>query len=1242
MDLSEVARHNLTITNRDPAAITVDLNWTAPPAGWTVDGFESDGTTPLTDTTGDGQPDVSLGANGSATDDVGIVIAVTAPSTPPPVDFLNTTVVATPTDGSGAENTTVTTNLGPYVAVDRWADPTTINLLGMGGVEQTTITLALGGRGIAMPGVGSRAADVAFVIDDTGSMGTWINAVKADVDLITDSLIENVTDVRFGLVSYGDEFAGELDLDLDLTPNVAAFKAAVNGLFASGGGDWPEDPDLALELAANLSWRPTGATKIMVLIGDAEAHDNNHLVGVAGWALRERGIHTNAVACGTNPNTISWFLSAATNGGGYFVNLGSPGALAEEIIKGIMTIVPPNDQAARDPDPTDLDPMIRDVLPPYIAYVPVTFADPATGTPKAPTSIDVDPLGNTILGWDLATLRVNESWAVSFRVTSDRGGLVPTSVVGMSRVSFVSWRNDTRLLFLPETPVNVLSPPPLTSLGIGSPKVGAPLTYVTSATPLWLVPTDRSRAGIAHAWYRIDAGPWRDFLGTGAFVLPDEGEHAVSWYSEDFAGNVEALQGQTLRVDNTPPTSVLDVGTPKYLGVTLYIAPTTPLSLRATDGGPYPVGVALLEYRIDAGAWTPYLSPFTIPTEGLYRVESRSADQLGNTEGTHALTLIVDATPPGLSASIGTPSRVAGPDTWIRSNTSVSLAAADPGTFASGLDGFEVRVWFGGWSPWSAFASPFTLAGDGAHHVEARAWDRLGQLSSLNVTLLVDDVPPLTTPTVGDPKAVGADLFVTSTTPFSLEAADGGTSPVGVARTEYRIDGGGWTPYAAPFLLAGEGAHVVEYASRDLLGNAETVRVLDAIVDDTPPELAAEVGSPSHAAAATWVTSATPITLRAVDPGALPAGLDVFEYRVWFGDWTPWIPYGSPFLLGGEGVHHIEVLARDRLGHASSSNTTLVVDDTPPTPTIRLGGPTSGNNPLYVSSATTIALAATDGGKVPVGVRSLQHRARGGPWAAYAAVFSLKGSDGPRRLDVRAADFLDHEGSEGLDVVLDNAPPRTDIAVEEGAFTVATNFTLAAADAGSGVAETRFRIDWGLWRPYEGAFHLPDGLHAVSYRSVDRLGNVEPERVSWFQIGESEVSVAHNWKPTVAFAFSVALILVGAWSARAAPGRRRGPSAVASAFGAWAVPFVLLEASTGALSALTGLLAIPPLIGWGTVVDVLILAAGVAVAVARVWRSRHPPAKPSRGKPAPASPAANPAAKAAPARDRALPPPPTD
>ena len=60
--------------------------------------------------------------------------------------------------------------------------------------------------------------------------------------------------------------------------------------------------------------------------------------------------------------------------------------------------------------------------------------------------------------------------------------------------------------------------------------------------------------------------------------------------------------------------------------------------------------------------------------------------------------------------------------------------------------------------------------------------------------------------------------------------------------------------------------------------------------------------------------------------------------------------------------------------------------------------------------------------------------------------------------------------------------------------------------------------------------------------------------------------------------------------------------AVAKAFAFTCLPFILAEILTGILSVFVDPLKIPPVIGWGTGVDVLILVAGVLFSLLRLAR----------------------------------------
>jgi len=564
-----------------------------------------------------------------------------------------------------------------------------------------------------------------------------------------------------------------------------------------------------------------------------------------------------------------------------------------------------------------------------------------------------------------------------------------------------------------EWTVSVVSGP-VTTLVVGTPSYTGAVVYMTSATDLSFAVLDQSGTGIRRTLYRVDNGSWEDYAATGPFRLTGEGERFLEWSSGDYAGNVEATQSATVRVDDTPPTTALGIGDPKHLVGGTYVIPATPLALTASDGGITPVGVALSEYRVDGGLWTP-------------------------------------------------------------------------------------------------FASSFSIAGDGPHVIAYRSLDALGNLEpDSSATILVDDSPPSTTLAVGDPKHVSAQTFVTSSTPVSLSAVDGGVSPVGIAFTEYRVDGGSWIVYTAPFALAVEGTHLVEHRSGDLLGNVETTLAATFLVDDTPPSPELDLGTPRYDAAGTYVTSGTPI-----------------------------------------------------------------------------------------------AVTATDGGPVPVGIASIEYRLTAS-WTPYAGAFSLAGPDGPRTVGYRATDLLGNGFASARVVVLDNTPPRTTPSRADGTYPAGTTFAFTATDGGSGVGRTEVRVNGGAWTTYAVPLALGEGDHGIGFRSVDNLNNAEAERTLSVRIvGVSPPAPETNWKPAVAAVFTVILALAGAWSSRRAPwatGSRR----VSRAFLSTAVPFVVLEGTTGVVSHLTGLLAIPPLLGVGAAVDLGILVGGIAVCGYRVGRVTRP------------------------------------
>ncbi len=506
----------------------------------------------------------------------------------------------------------------------------------------------------------------------------------------------------------------------------------------------------------------------------------------------------------------------------------------------------------------------------------------------------------------------------------------------------------------------------------------------------------------------------------------------------------------------------------------------------------------------------------------------------------------------------------------------------------------------------------------------------------------IDVVPgPTTTLVVGTPNVTASLTYVASSTPLALAARS--AAGVDVAYTEVRVDEGSWTRYAAPFTLSGDGMHLLEFRSADVLGNLGPEGTAALAVDDTPPTSELRVGAPSVASEGTWVASSTPLEIAAhedtVGNGTYvnrTVGLRVFnepvndgetfeEYltrvnltlsrEIWPDLASVTFRISGPCLdtdLGifldanGDGIRQVSEL----LGHSAGP----MSDET-----VTLRNPPAGSYIIAIAGFAELPGGCLVGSEVvqefrgPAASglsRALYRVGTSGAWTAWQAYpvvpFALTGNDGPRDIEYRSEDRLGNlEVLRTARVILDDTPPTTAISPRSPPFPAGTRFALNATDAGSGVARTEYRIDGGTWTPYTAPFAVPEGEHAIGYRSVDRLGNAETERTLVVP-AEAVIRTEFNWKPFVALAFSLILLGAGAASSRRAPWRGgRGGRAVLQAFGLFALPFLFLEAATGVVSLLTGLLSIPPVLGAGTAVDVGILAAGVSVSVVRV-RRRHP------------------------------------
>jgi Mg-chelatase subunit ChlD len=196
--------------------------------------------------------------------------------------------------------------------------------------------------------------DLVFVVDNTGSMGPYINTVKTKIlEIIRTIKKEELCHrLRVGLVSYRDHPPEEttyVTQKYELSPDTSKIESYVMQMNASGGGDGPEAVSTALQVMNKMEFL-TESAKIAILIGDAPPHGvesgDRWPQGTpdgAKWDLEakrsfEKGIVVHTVGCFPEiagyQNAVKIYEQIAANSQGRFFPLEKADLLVN-IITGI-------------------------------------------------------------------------------------------------------------------------------------------------------------------------------------------------------------------------------------------------------------------------------------------------------------------------------------------------------------------------------------------------------------------------------------------------------------------------------------------------------------------------------------------------------------------------------------------------------------------------------------------------------------------------------------------------------------------------------------------------------------------------------------------------------------------------------------------------------------------------------------------------------------------------------------------
>ena len=172
----------------------------------------------------------------------------------------------------------------------------------------------------------SDVADIAFVVDATGSMGDEIQYLKEELqDVIGGLSARNKgIDLRLGAVFYRDHNDEYLTRHLDFRSQLPALTQFIKRQSAGGGGDYPEAVDAALTTALDsLHWDAAARAKILFLILDAPPHDEaKERVRTLVIRAAAMGVRIVPVVCsGVDKSTeyLMRSIALATNGSYVFL-----------------------------------------------------------------------------------------------------------------------------------------------------------------------------------------------------------------------------------------------------------------------------------------------------------------------------------------------------------------------------------------------------------------------------------------------------------------------------------------------------------------------------------------------------------------------------------------------------------------------------------------------------------------------------------------------------------------------------------------------------------------------------------------------------------------------------------------------------------------------------------------------------------------------------------------------------------
>lgn len=153
---------------------------------------------------------------------------------------------------------------------------------------------------------------------------------------------------------------------------------------------------------------------------------------------------------------------------------------------------------------------------------------------------------------------------------------------------------------------------------------------------------------------------------------------------------------------------------------------------------------------------------------------------------------------------------------------------------------------------------------------------------------------------------------------------------------------------------------------------------------------------------------------------------------------------------------------------------------------------------FFISPVTQVVIKVVGGAS---GIARTEYRIDNGEWKGYEP-FMIP-AEGSHLVEYRSVDNAGNEESpRSFSLVVDATSPKTTAFVDgrevvpgrPGMVGKNSIITLETKEDASGTALVEYRVDQGGWQPYSPFKAPANGMHTISYRSSDNVGNGEMEK----------------------------------------------------------------------------------------------------------------------------------------------------